>query len=418
MNTDIDIGIVGGGAAGIAAARRLAKSGFSILLLEASSRLGGRAWTSEVAGLPLDLGCGWLHSAERNPWTAVAEASGFVVDRREAAWSAQDDGLRPSPNELRAARQAFADWERRLPALVPASDCAADALVPGCEWNPYIRAICGFSNGVTPDHLSAGDYLAYDQACSYRNWRTPDGYGTLIASSLPSSVPVRLGTPVCAVAEHGHGVKITTARGSILARAVILTVSTAVLKSGAIDLPPALDPWRDAASLLPLGQDEKLFLKIDGETAFVSETHLFGDLYDSRTCAFYIRPFGWPIIEGYLGGDSARILARDGLVAGFDLAVEQLVKLVGSDIRSKLKPLAGSNWSNSDRIGGSYSCALPGHASARRQLARPWNGRIFFAGEATHVHDFSTAHGAHDSGLRAAEEAVAALERQRESVGG
>ena len=58
MTTNADIVIVGAGAAGIAAARRLATSGLSTMVLEATGRIGGRAWTCDVAGLHLDLGCG------------------------------------------------------------------------------------------------------------------------------------------------------------------------------------------------------------------------------------------------------------------------------------------------------------------------------------------------------------------------
>src|ERR671913_287399 len=78
MSADVDVVIIGGGAAGIGAARRLAAAGRSALVLEATSRLGGRAWTPEVAGLALDLACGWLHSADRNPWVSIAEGSGFI----------------------------------------------------------------------------------------------------------------------------------------------------------------------------------------------------------------------------------------------------------------------------------------------------------------------------------------------------
>jgi monoamine oxidase len=60
-------------------------------------------------------------------------------------------------------------------------------------------------------------------------------------------------------------------------------------------------------------------------------------------------------------------------------------------------------------IGGAYSYALPGHASARKALAQPFDDRVFFGGEATSAGDFSTGHGAHDSGVRAAGEVVAAL---------
>jgi monoamine oxidase len=412
MTKEVDVVIVGGGAAGIGAARRLAGTGLSTLMLEAASRLGGRAWTCDIAGFPLDLGCGWLHSANRNAWTRIAEASRFTVDRHEAAWGEQYADLGIEPAEQKAAKKALANWNERLPPLLAGSDCAGDALVPGCKWNPYVRAICGFANGVAPEDMSVSDYLAYDEATTGRNWRVPAGYGTLIAASLPQDTTLRLATPVQAIAEDRRRLVVTTAAGNISARAVILTVSTAVLSGRAITLPASLDPWRDAALQLPLGRDEKLYLQIIGDTPFVPETHLFGDFYDSRTCAFYIRPFGWPIIECFLGGDSARVVEKSGIAAGFALAVEQLANLVGSGIHSKLRPLAGSSWSLSDHIGGAYSCALPGHAHARYLLAQPYDERIFFAGEATSTHDFSTAHGAHDSGVRGAEEVIATLAGQ------
>ncbi|MBY5392971.1 flavin monoamine oxidase family protein [Rhizobium leguminosarum] len=409
MSSEIDVVIVGAGAAGIAASRQLAKGKCSAVMVEALPRPGGRAWTTVAGGYRLDLGCGWLHSADRNPWSRIAEENGFAVDRREAAWGKQFGDLGFLPEEQRAARQALQEWEKRLPTVVEDSDCAGDALTPENKWNPYVQAICGFSNGVAPDLMSASDYLAYDAACTYRNWRVPDGYGSMITASIPSQIPVWLDTPIHSLIDNGRRLKIETSRGSISARAAIMTVSTNVLAGDAIKLPGVLDPWRHAAGRLPLGHDEKLFLNIHDPDAFSPETHLIGNPYDSATCDFYIRPFGRPIVECYLGGDSALIVARHGLEAGYRLAIDQLAHLLGSDIRSKLSPLVGSSWCSTDRIGGAYSCALPGQATARRSLARSWDQRIFFAGEATHSYDFSTAHGAYESGLRAADEALAAL---------
>ncbi len=96
-------------------------------------------------------------------------------------------------------------------------------------------------------------------------------------------------------------------------------------------------------------------------------------------------------------------------VFGFTHATDQLAALFGSGVRRSLHPLVASNWSRMTYVGGAYSHALPGHAAARRDLARPFEHRLFFAGEATHANDFSTAHGAHDAGVRAAEEVIAAL---------
>src|SRR5271166_4929861 len=184
MNTDFDVVIIGGGAAGIGAQRALAASGRSTLLIEATSRLGGRAWTCEIADCRLDLGCGWLHSGDRNGWTRIAEQTGVAVDRRPAKWGVQHRHLGFSPGEQKAAGAAFDAWLTRLSDAPPASDCAADALPPGGEWNAYIQAIGGFISGARLDRISVADYLAYDEASTWSNWRIPQGYGDLIVASL------------------------------------------------------------------------------------------------------------------------------------------------------------------------------------------------------------------------------------------
>lgn len=413
MLEEVDVAIVGAGAAGIAAARRLYDAGLSTAVLEASARSGGRARTSETGGYALDLGCGRLHSAERNPWMFLAQSQGLEIDSSEAAWSGQYRDFGFSADEQRQAKAALIAWEKRLPEVARDSDKASDALAAGSLWNPYIRTICGFSNGVAPDRISAKDYLSYDTACSYRNWRLPSGMGRFIAGSVPGRVPLSLSTAVTAISEHRNGVRVATAKGDLLARAVILTVSTRVLADGAIRLPHALLPWREAASDLPLGLNEKLFLQAD-ENAFAPETHLLASPFNPLAVDFYIRPFGWPFIECYLGGDSAEVVRNGGMIAGFDLAIGQLADLLGTGIRSKVKPLSGSDWSRSDLIGGGYSCALPGRSSARKLLARPWEDNLFFAGEATDPADFATAHGAYASGERTAGEAIAALSRHRD----
>ena len=87
-NGETAVAIVGGGAAGIAAGRRLREASIDCLLLEARPRLGGRAWTvRDPSGYALDLGCGWLHSADRNPWTAVAQGQGRSIDKTSPPWN-------------------------------------------------------------------------------------------------------------------------------------------------------------------------------------------------------------------------------------------------------------------------------------------------------------------------------------------
>ena len=409
MSDEPDIAIIGAGAAGIGAARRLQGSGLSTLILEALPRSGGRAWTQRAAGVPLDLGCGWLHSADRNPWTRIAEQTGFEVDQRASAWDSQDRRLGLPAEDWAAAHQAFAAWSERIATAPPASDIAAEALEPGGRWTAYLQAMSGFISGDELERISARDYAAYDTASTYCNWRLPAGYGTLITASLPQGAALRLETPIDAVDLNGRRVALRTSAGTVRPRAAIVTVSTSVLAGDAIAWPAMLDPWRDAACRLPLGRDEKLYFEIIGDSPFTPESHVLGDPFDAQTGSYYIRPFGRPVVECFLGGAGARAMAAQGKDAAFARAMEQLVKLYGANIRNCLRPLIASDWAHTPAIGGAYSHALPGQADARGILARPYDARLFFAGEATHVSDFSTAHGAYLSGVRAAEEALAAL---------
>ncbi|MCJ2086439.1 FAD-dependent oxidoreductase [Methylobacterium sp. E-005] len=399
MATQFDVIIIGGGAAGIGAARRLAVHGASALLLEASSRLGGRAYTQNLGGYQLDLGCEWLHSGDRNAWVGIAEASGFPVDRSDPPWSKAHPSIAEDKDDQEAAWRAYGAWEKRLRAVARGSDRASDALEPGGEWNAYVRAIAGFMSGMAPEVISATDYLAYDDASTGKNWNLPLGYGTLVAASLPPSTALRLATPAERIDLTADGVAVTTRAGTVRAKAAVLTVSTAVLAGDAICLPPGTEPWREAAAALPLGRNEKVFFEIGRDAAFEPGSHAYGNLRDARSAAYSIRPNGWPVIEAFLGGDGARILEVEGPAPGFAHATTELVALFGSDVASALRPLAATSWSRMASIGGAYSCALPGQSQTRARLARPF--------------DFTTAHGAHDSGHRGADEIMAALRHRQ-----
>ncbi|KTS08029.1 amine oxidase, partial [Methylobacterium radiotolerans] len=224
-----------------------------------------------------------------------------------------------------------------------------------------------------------------------------------------------LGTPAERIDVTADGVAVATRAGTVRAGAAILTVSTAILAGDAIRLPAEVDPWREAAAALPLGRNEKIFLEIGRDTAFGPGTHTYGNLRDPRSAAYSIRPNGWPVIEAFLGGDGARLVEEEGPSAGFAHVAAELAALFGNDVASAIRPLAATSWSRMASIGGAYSCAVPGRSEARARLARPFEDRLFFAGEATHPFDFTTAHGAHDSGQRAADEALVALRERARS---
>jgi monoamine oxidase len=399
--TSVDVAIVGGGAAGIAAARRLVERRRSVLLIDALPRLGGRAHSADVAGFPTDLGCGWLHSARRNPLAALAQAQGEVVDHSEGAWRRQLENIHFPAADQQRAWAAYEALKARLRRDPPPSDRAGDAIARDDRWRPYLDALSSFVNGTELDRLSAADFLAFEDAAGEENWRLPGGYGAFIAR-LGASLPTALDTAVRAISDR-KGVELETDRGTIRARAAIVTISTAVLGRGDIRFEPALDDHLQAATRLPLGLANKVFLSIAEPRDVPAESHLLGRPDRTATGSYYLRPFGRPFVETYLGGACARDLEAAGDAAATAFAIDELRDLLGADFARGLSPLAVTRWGHAPTIGGSYSHACPGHAQARAVLAAPPSERLCFAGEACSELDFSTAHGAWHSGLAAAD---------------
>ncbi len=400
VTNQIDVAIVGGGAAGIAAARQLIAQRRSVLLIETLPRLGGRAHTENLNGLPLDMGCGWLHSAQRNPLTALAQARGEALDRSESAWHRQLRNIQFSVKEQHEAWAAYRSLGERLRRNPPLSDCAGDAVSRDDRWRPFIDGVSSFVNGAELDLLSAADYLAYEDAATDDNWRLPSGYGAFIAG-LGKDLPAALNTTVTSVS-WGRDIVLDTPRGAIRARAAIVAVSTAVLSAGAIRFAPAIDEHLEAASCLPLGVADKVFLSCSDLTQVPAESHLLGRLDRAATGSYYLRPFGRPLIECFLGGRCAQMLEDAGTDVAYAFAMDELRALLGADFARSLAPITATRWAHEPSILGSYSHALPGHAAARAVLARPVSERLCFAGEACSREDFSTVHGAWESGLLAA----------------
>jgi monoamine oxidase len=122
---------------------RLAAARVSFAVFEARGRVGGRAYTIADEPFPLDLGCGWLHSADRNPWTRIAAAAGFIVDRTLPAWGTQSFDLEFSAEDQDAFALASRRFHDRFEAIGPNdADCsAAELLEPDCRFNPLLNAV-------------------------------------------------------------------------------------------------------------------------------------------------------------------------------------------------------------------------------------------------------------------------------------
>ena len=147
---------------------RLHDRNHPVLLIEVMKRVGGRASTVMVEGLPLDLGCGWLHSGESKPLARVAELLGYAVDRSRAAWQDQLHNLGFPVADQNEAWRAYEAFENVLRKAPPASDRAGDAIARDHCWWPYLDMLSGALNGAELDRVSACDLLTYDDMLRMR----------------------------------------------------------------------------------------------------------------------------------------------------------------------------------------------------------------------------------------------------------
>jgi monoamine oxidase len=410
LPSDVDVAVIGAGAAGIAAARRLREAGtVSMVVLEARERVGGRVHTIAPAGLPLDRGAEWLHSADRNPLPPIAQHLGFSVHRRPPGWTMR---LRRSGETIEAEEEWIATREaqsraRRKAAAEPVDRSLATLLSPGGRWNTLLDATSTWGNGAELERVSVKDYVRYED--SGTNWRLAEGYGRLF-QTLAEGLPVAHESAVSRVDHRGDAIRLETARGTVTASRVIVTVPTSIIADEIIRFDPPLPDKLAAAAGLPLGVDDKLFISLKGPLPGVEHhTYLVGSTTSRETMSYQVRPLDRPAIYCFFGGRFAAALEREGQAAMFSFAADELARLLGNDVRKRMAPLASTAWLQDPWARGSYSFALPGHADDRAVLAAPVDDRLFFAGEACSANFFSTAHGAWMSGITAAEAALASL---------
>ena len=407
--TEVDVAIIGAGAAGLAAAGVLATAPLSVVVLEAQDRIGGRAHTTLLGGLSLDLGCEWLHSADRNPLVEKIAASGLTIDKTPPPWANPEATPTFSAPERQAYRAAFEALDERVEAAAreAADGPVARLLEPGDRWTPLLNAFSAYYNGAEFDQVSIKDYAAYDD--SEFNWRVAEGYGAGIAGLAPRDARIVGDCPVSVLRHDGPRLSLETPKGVVTARAAIVCVPTAVLAAGALRILPELPAKLTAAEGLPLGLADKVFLKLDEPDAFAVESMVYGATDRTATGAYHLRPLGRPVIEAFFGGAHARALEASGPGAAAAFAIEELTSVYGTELRRRVSVLAETAWAADPWARGSYSHALPGRAGERAVLAAPVDGRLFFAGEACSPHAFSTAHGAWETGERAAREVLEAL---------
>ncbi|MGP7969618.1 MAG: flavin monoamine oxidase family protein [Desulfobaccales bacterium] len=417
-NTATDVVVVGAGAAGIAAARRIAGAGRKYVLIEAADRIGGRCFTdTRTFGVPYDRGAHWIHTPDFNPLTRLTARRGIDVYPAPPGQKVRIG--------LRYAREG--ELEDFLALQVRANRGIADAARKGDvasaqglpndlgDWRPTIEFVLGpFGCGKDLTQVSAVDFTKSAERNTDAFCR--QGFGAYLAS-FAEGLTVKLSTPATAI-DMRRDIVVETPKGSISARAAIVTVPTNVMTSGAIKFIPEL-PKRhvDAFSKLSLGSYDHIALELAGNPlGFESDDLVLEKSTNAHTAAILANVSGTQLCLVEVAGAFGRDLAAQGEAAMVDFAAGWLAALYGTDVKKAIKRSHATRWDHEPLALGAFSAAAPGGQGSRRILMEPLQNTLWFAGEAVHETLWGTVGGAWESGERTADAVLHRLGPLKPSV--
>jgi monoamine oxidase len=409
LSREADIVVIGAGAAGIAAARRIVAANRKVIVVEASGQIGGRCLTdNSTFDVPFDRGARWMHNPEISPMVRLARGAGL-----DLAPASPGRKIRIGRRYARAG-----ETEEFLAALVRANraideasrgraDVACVSALPKDlgDWASAVDFVLGANaTGKDLQDLSVVDKAHAQDRSSAIGCR--QGLGALIAR-LGEQIPVSLSTPVSRVDWSRRDVSVATPAGKIAARAAIITVSSNVLAADMIKFDPDIPKrYLDAASKLTLGSYDRIALQIAGNPLGLSRDDVLIEQSNStRTALLSANIGGSTLCAIDVAGAFGRDLSAQGERAMVAFAQEWLTKLFGSDIGVAVKKSSATQWNAAPYVLGAMSAAAPGGQPSRKVLSEPI-GAVFLAGEATHETMWGTVDGAWDSGERAAEAAL------------
>ncbi len=416
LPTNPDVVVIGAGAAGMAAGRTLRKAGISCVIVEAADRVGGRAHTESVSfGVPVDHGCSWVSGSDKNRFAKVARKKGFtLIDHTNAGIDLFDlDGNRASETEWAAYLRAVRETERApTKAGKKGKDVPASTVIKDMPYCATVQSWMGAMDyGVDFDQVSTMEF--WDSADDQPSAFVAEGLGAVVATQA-KGLPIKLGTTVTTIDWSDKDVRVETSRGTLAAKACLVTVSTGVLNANKIRFVPDLPDWkRQAAADIPMGLLVKVPMLFDGARLGLGEnnwvTYRIPEDSAGEACYFIAWPCGHDYLFGNIGGRFGWALSREGPDAVVDYALTQLVRIVGSDARKHFIKGFATDWAENPLTLGAYGAVRPGADGARDILAEPLADRVFFAGEAMGGARSALVNGAYNSGKAAAKKIAKTL---------
>lgn len=419
-----DVLVLGAGISGIAAARTLVDNGWSVIVLEARNRIGGRMWTDTSLGVPLDLGASWIHGVKGNPITELAHKFGvqtvasdydndvvYDFDGREMSDSeyTEIEDLFEAIYEDVAQMQEDTDHDRSLQQafneVISSRDLSAEELR---RLNFYIQGLTSLEYGADPDDLSLWEW-DQDEEFGGNDVVFPKGYNQ-ITDGLAQGLDIRLGVKVAGISYGAEGVDVETSSGRYGGEKAIVTLPLGVLKQAEVKFEPSLPAWKQSAiDRLAMGVLNKVYLKFP-KAFWNEEIENFGYLGETlgewSDWMSFVPYAGAPVLMAFHGGAKGydlEELSDDEIITG---AMKTLRVIYGNGIPEPVGYLI-TRWGKDPLAFGSYS-HIPPFASGDDYdaLFEPVDDVLYFAGEATSREYPSTVHGAYLSGVAAAGEII------------
>ena len=420
MKHATDVLVIGGGIAGLTVARQLTCAGLNVILLEARDRLGGRIFTHSTADFPIELGAEFVHGRPEEIFGLAAEAGVPIVPvkgryRRKANGEWDDAGRLMEKVEKLFEKMPAGGPDQSFLQYLEHSNASDEVK------EQALRYVEGF-HAANPSRISVHslvrDTRAEEKIDGDRQFRITSGYAGLVRATYDriehKHCTIVLKTVVSEIRWRRGEVVVRTGNAEFHAARVVITLPLGVLKANCILFAPALSEKEDAMKFLEMGPVVRVVMCFrekfwEQEPEMNGLSFLFTD--DPQFPTWWTsNPLPSPILTGWAAGRYALMLKGLGMEAITTKAAESLARILKINLGQLQRQLLTSfvhDWQADPFFRGAYSYAAAGGIDAARELARPVEDTLYFAGEATNFEGYGgTVHGAIATGHRAAREVL------------
>src|SRR5579862_9191245 len=414
----VDAMVIGAGAAGLAAARELSQAGLRAIVVEARERIGGRMSTLHDPNwpLPIELGAEFVHGQAPDTFAIIRAANLIVNELPDVHYQSRKGNLllvRDFWGKMDEVRKDIARKLRRSSGDLSVSDYLERAQLSSADRNIFSNFVQGYHaaplDKISARSLAGGDAETNGQA-ENKQFRIPSGYDDVVhwlrAGLDPERVEVRLNTVATELRwKRGEVVLRCASRGGAKltpfhSPAAIVTIPHALLKAKTLPIYPELKERERAAEFLQVGQVFKIVLRF--RKAFWPDDLNFVHAEDADVPVWWTAlPARLPLITGWAGGPRAELLLNENERTRIDKSLAALAKILvlpRREIDDLLDGWSMHDWRADPFSRGAYVYVGVGGVAAQKTLAKPVEGTLFFAGEATDPEQTGTVAGAIASG--------------------